>query len=265
MTKGEQSKPPQASVVVIDHDVSGSSDDDDDNSSSSGSSNTSGCKNNVDADAIRQNARSLLLQTSPTKSGIKHDETSKASAAINTCISSYQSYQDASPVRSSSASTQHFNCNTTIPQRRGLSSSSQISDEGSLSMADVASMAFACVSTCLTETYRAASTYYYHHDGVSSNHNYAHVAVGHYDDGGSESSYGDIDNAISQRTNYSDGYQTQTESTLSKQCKEVMDRGQSDTSNVQTASQPSGEKQIEEWGTSLQVPSTYQGGRMGSR
>lgn len=265
MTKGEQSKPPQASVVVIDHDVSGSSDDDDDNSSSSGSSNTSGCKNNVDADAIRQNARSLLLQTSPTKSGIKHDETSKASAAINTCISSYQSYQDASPVRSSSASTQHFNCNTTIPQRRGLSSSSQISDEGSLSMADVASMAFACVSTCLTETYRAASTYYYHHDGASSNHNYAHVAVGHYDNGGSESSYGDIDNAISQRTNYSDGYQTQTESSLSKQCKEVMDRGQSDTSNVQTASQPSGEKQIEEWGTSLQVPSTYQGGRMGSR
>lgn len=264
MTKGEQSKPPQASVVVIDHDVSGSSDDDDDNSSTSSSNSNSSGYENVDADAIRQNARELL-QTSPTKSGIKHDATSKASAAINTCISSYQSYQDASPVRSSSASTQHFNCNTTIPQRRGLSSSSQISDEGSLSMADVASMAFACVSTCLTETYRAASTYYYQPDGVSSNHNYAHVAVGHHDNGGSESSYGNIDNAISQRTNYSDGYQTQTESSLSKQCKEVMDRGQSDTSNVQTASQPSGEKQIEEWGTSLQVPSTYQGGGMGSR
>lgn len=112
----------------------------------------------------------------------------------------------------------------------------------SLSMTQVASMAFNCIAHCLTEGYRAASNYYSETTegaGTGYNHNYAKV-------GGESNHHGEIS------TGYQDGYQQH----------QRMDRGLNSTVSNQSSGQGSTEQTLHVKGeyATVSMPSTYQGG-----
>ena len=248
---------------------------DDSSSSCSDSSSTESPPpdETVDAEQIRHNAR-VLLQSSPT--GIKSDKRNiMISNSSNTVgktkgTTKYQSYQDAPSVSTPTYDQLNTSNNiaTTIPQ---WGSSSTTNDEG-LSMTDVATMAFSCVAHCITESVRAASNYYdaYQHQetGLNNNtHNYEQVSGYHNDNISYNNNPNTPQHANYANNGYSDGYQTKSFTDKpSSQNREVMERGGSSTNNEQAASQSSGEQttqKAEEWAT-VHVPSTYQGGRVGS-
>lgn len=225
----------------------------------------------MNGDQIRKNARELLL-SSPAPDGVasldynKHVGRSNLAAATG-----YQSYHDAPTVRMSS------NSQFTSPQAAASPWSSQ-SEEG-LSITEVASMAFTCVAHCLTEGYRAASTYYGGYEqnqypsvsGSENSQHYQQVAgyQNEADCNRSASYYGNDDQQTSSinvgyKNGYSDGYQTKL-SECPNQRGEIMERGGLPRSNDnESTDQTSGEDTVqkEEWAT-VHVPSTYQGGRVG--
>eukprot|EP00571_Detonula_confervacea_P016476 CAMPEP_0172307772 /NCGR_PEP_ID=MMETSP1058-20130122/8553_1 /TAXON_ID=83371 /ORGANISM="Detonula confervacea, Strain CCMP 353" /LENGTH=301 /DNA_ID=CAMNT_0013020029 /DNA_START=39 /DNA_END=944 /DNA_ORIENTATION=+ len=238
----------------------------------------------MNADQIRQNARELL-QSSPGHDldpSKKKRDTASISNDTADKANGYQSYHDAPTVRTSPTS-QFSNSNaTTTPPWSG----SHNENEEGLSMTDVASMTFTCVAHCLTEGYRAASNYYsgYEEDqylsvsGQNSSHNNYQQAGSYHNEAYNNSTphnnstprnnYDDhkTRSDATYKNGYSGGYQTKF-SDHSSQHKEVMDRGDlSHSNNNAYSSQISGhetEQTKEEWAT-VQVPSTYQGGRVGS-
>lgn len=223
----------------------------------------------VDAEQIRHNAR-VLLQSSPT--GIKSDKCNIMISNSNTVgktkgTTKYQSYQDAAPTVPTPTEDQLNTSNNSVIPQWG---STTTNDEG-LSMTDVATMAFSCVAHCITESVRAASNYYdaYQHQetGLNNNtHNYEQVS-GYHNDNVYNNNPNTPQHANYANNGYSDGYQTKSFTDKpSSQNREVMERGGSSTNNEQAASQSSGEQttqKVEEWAT-VHVPSTYQGGRVGS-
>lgn len=238
--------------------------DDDVSTSSEDSSAESSPPESMSGDQIRKNARELLLSTSP-------DRPSRPPAAAAISASGYQSYHDASPARVPSSS-QFISSSDTTGANPPWSTHGESSNENveGLSMTDVASLAFSCVTHCLTEGYRAASTYYSDHPdqggqypSVSGpNTSQKYQQVGGYcndnissSDGIKHNGYGDS----SYQTNFSDDPSGQGE---------VMDRGlsqiatQSSGQETEQAAQQGNAEQKKDWAT-VQVPSTYQGGRVG--
>mmetsp|Transcript_23297 Transcript_23297/g.41699 ORF Transcript_23297/g.41699 Transcript_23297/m.41699 type:complete len:367 (+) Transcript_23297:157-1257(+) len=297
----------------------------------------------MNPDQIRENARAIL-HSSPDNHGSsstekneknKKKEPSAATSYPTVTDNVYASYQD-TPTASAHhninniSSTTEFsnyskdvyndnnsNTNTTTTTTppwashddiRNSSHNNKNNDEG-LTVTDVASLAFTCVAHCLTEGYRAASTYYggASHDDAHDHHNsqtqypsvsgldYRQVDNGYYHNNvNNEAAYGNNVNVGSSNHNndssdnngggyktkgyYSDSYQTEgggDEATTNGYNREVMDRG---SSPRDVASQMSGQdteqriaqqqqqqviEQKDEWAT-VHVPSTYQGGRVGS-
>ena len=146
--------------------------------------------------------------------------------------------------------------------------------EGGLTASDVAGMAFGCLAECLTETYRAASSYY---GGQQSQYQYPSVSGARPSDYQRVSGYsnaernGPDDSGGGYHGDSKGGYGGyQAKFSDNPAAKEVMDRG---IPRQQNASQSSGQETDqrtagqraepqEEWAT-VQVPSTYQGGKVG--
>jgi len=249
---------------------SASSDSDDDSSTESPPPPES-----INGDQIRHNARQLL-QASP--------DTPKTTGAAMTSTNdhqpnAYQSYHDAPTVRMSSISSADFsnpagNTATATPPWANQNDG----NEGGLSMTDVASLAFACVAQCITEGYRAASTYYggyensQYYPAVSSSgngsHNYDHVG-GYQNDNESFANPNNSGNESYKNSSngYSDGSGYQTKSFSDNPIKghgEVMDRGMSSSQQAsQSSGQDTEQNAQQEWAT-VPVPSTYQGGILGN-
>jgi hypothetical protein len=208
---------------------------------------------------IRQHALELL-QSFPERGNL---ESGNANISSPKNPSGYQSYQDSPRVRMTSASSFiDSGATATAPWDR----SSNGNDEGGLSLASVASMAFACVATCLTEGYRAASNYYGGYEetryppvavaDMNGMQNYNHVPCYRDSTPDDRTSTGNI---VNHKNGYIDGCQTKVGD------REVMERGIS-TQFVdnEKIGQTKGEirTQQEEW-EKVHVPSTYQGGGAG--
>ena len=236
-----------------DEEESVSDDDSSESTSSSDDSDSAGTEETpaaaLSADQIRRNARDLL-QSSP---GGDPGKTTMGKSPNNAGMpSGCQSYQDAPTVQMSNAQLSNPTSSAANPPW------ADHAPESGLSVTEVASMAFACVAHCLTEGYRAASNYYggYHQEqfapvsGPNNSRAYRQVA-----------GYGN--EAYSGRpSGYGDGYQSKFSDKPPGGSKEVMDRGQSSGQGTEQATQQAKE-QKEEWAT-VSVPSTYQGGRVGS-
>jgi hypothetical protein len=116
---------------------------------------------NTHADQIRQNALQLL------------------SAEVSPTSNRYRSYHDSTPAATTNfASSDNASGIGSLPPWTATQSSYGVND--TLSVSQVASMAFNCIAQCLTEGYRAASNYYSETSGGSSggggyDHNYAKV------------------------------------------------------------------------------------------
>jgi len=176
------------------------------------------------ADQIRQNAIQLLnTEVSPTSNR-------------------YRSYHEG-PTAASALASDDMDGASLPPWTNTTQSSYEV--DNVLSVSQVASMAFNCITHCLTEGYRAASNYYsiYEQSGAADggrDHNYSMV--------GGES--GNIDGR-SFKSSYQDGYQQQ------------MDRGYSNNqSSGQGSTEQAGLDQTQLQGeyTTVSMPSTYQGG-----
>lgn len=268
-----------------------SSDDEsvsDDDSRSSSSSAESSIENTstgspppdsiMNGDQIRKTARELLLTSPDGVASLDYNKNIGGTASAGRSnpaanASGYQSYHDAPTVRMSS------NSQFASPHAATPPWSSQNESEEGLSMTEVASMAFTCVAHCLTEGYRAASTYYSGYEqnqypsvsGPDNSQNYQKVSGYQHEAYSNRSaSYNDNDDQQSSSINvgykngYSDGYQTKL-SECPNQHREIMERGGLPRSNDnECAGQTSGEGTVqkEEWAT-VHVPSTYQGGKVG--
>lgn len=237
----------------------------------------------MNGDQIRQNARELL-QASPAGAGLDHPGKKNGTTASATKISTdkpnhgYQSYHDANAPTVRMSSTSQFSNSDHATTATPPWASHNESDEG-LSVTDVASLAFACVTHCVTEGYRAASTYYGGYENTQypsvsgandSHNNYQQVGGGYHNE-----AHGNFaspnDNGSS-----NDGYKNNGYGDSSYQTKfsenpsghgEVMDRdlpqhsSQSSGQDTEQTTQHNMIEEKEEW-ASVQVPSTYQGGRL---
>ncbi|KAL3757400.1 hypothetical protein ACHAWU_006353 [Discostella pseudostelligera] len=230
---------------------------------------------------IRQHARELLGDADTVDSS---DDNNTIRPTKQSNIN-YQSYHDDVPsTRVSSAS--HFTnrdgtTSVTTPWASTSSDYGNNNNDDGMSMTDIATMAFSCVASCLTEGYRAASNYYgtyyqqhqqeqypgtrmmsgvqSYYQQVASYHNeaYSHSNNNNYR-ANMNNSYNDVQPS---KNGYSDLYQNEISGT------EVMERGNtSSISNEKSSRQTPGEQtsRKEEWET-VQVPSSYQGGRVGGR
>ena len=233
---------------------------------------------------IRQHARELLQSSSTERSNSSSIEPDKnninnsAKQQANNTNNKYQSYHDAPPPHSSarvssssSTFTTYLNSDATMVSPPWGSSDHGNSDDYGMSMTDIATMAFSCVAHCLTEGYRAASNYYGNYPqeqytGATSPvgaQSYYHQVASYHNE-----SYNHV------RTNmnsYNDDHQPLTSSIPSKNGydisdSEVMERGITSSSESEKSRQTPGEQpsRKEEWET-VQVPSSYQGGRVGGR
>ena len=228
-------------------------DHDDDSSASNDSSTESSPVETDDGYQIRQRALELLEtfpERSNPQSGNIVNGTTRTSRPMN--ASGYQSYQDSPNVHTMPVpSFADFDATATAP-----SVGDNANEERGLSLAGVATMAFSCIATCLTEGYRAASNYYGGYEG----NRYPYVAdlntqndhhVARYR---CESNQTTSSNNINYNNGYRDGYQAQVGDG------EVMERGIS-TQFVKNelASRTSRETrtQQDEW-EKVHVPSTYQ-------
>ena len=228
---------------------------------------------------IRQHARELLSSSERDTESDNNNTIHPTKQSNN----NYQSYHDAPSTRVTSAShfTNHDATTTVSPPWASPSSDYGNSDDDGMSMTDIATMAFSCVASCLTEGYRAASNYYgtyyqqhqqeqypgtrmmsgvqSYYQQVASYHNeaYSHSNNNNYR-ANMNNSYNDVQPS---KNGYSDLYQNEISGT------EVMERGNtSSISNEKSSRQTPGEQtsRKEEWET-VQVPSSYQGGRVGGR
>jgi hypothetical protein len=233
------------------HSLSSSDESDDDDSSTESSSPLSdrvglaargerARNEDDDGDQIRQHALQLLksvpernpnpLVPSSDINGTSH--TSRGSKG-NTrdyqriTYQSYQSYHD-SPNVVSSLTDRERSPTAAAP----WIPSSNVNNEGGISVTDVATLVFGCAATCIFEGYRAASNYL---EGRSENNQH------HYD--------------ASQRSNQAcnlsmpnDGYQAKAAGS-----KEVMERGISNDQKSRQTSEESWDK------VKIAVPASYQG------
>ena len=141
----------------------------------------------MNGDQIRQSARELL-QSSP--------ERSASEKKTGSTDKKYQSYHDAPAMSSMHRSSQFQNyANDSFPNSSSYASNQHERDQcdtsDNLSIYHIASMALDCMAHCLTEGYRAASTYYGGDDpsqhpsmsNIGSNHhNYQQVVRSYYND-----------------------------------------------------------------------------------
>lgn len=275
---------------------SSSSSSDDDSSTGTPPPNESSTMN---GEQIRQNAMELL-KSSPggvddldlgTKKKQKKKKQKKKSNDNPTISNNnttpvkangYRSYQDAPTAGSAGGGgSQHSNSNTPYyasPNPPWANSSdynynNSSTDEGGLSMTNVASMAFSCVAHCLTEGYRAASNYYSGYPtttttGPASHTNYDHVESSSYNhSNGGAVGYNNHGSSSSYQAKFSDN------PAAGNQHGEVMERGDDNVKHSATGRQSSGQGSTEQtrmmidqkeddWAT-VKVPSTYQGGRVG--
>ena len=232
---------------------------------------------------IRQHARELLQSSSTERSNSSIIEpdiniNNSAKQQINN-TNNYQSYHDAPPPHSSARVSSSSSTFTTNPNSDATmvsppwgSSDHGNSDDYGMSMTDIATMAFSCVARCLTEGYRAASNYYGNYPqeqytGATSPvgaQSYYHQVASYHNE-----SYNHV------RTNmnsYNDDHQPLTSSSIPSKNGydisdiEVMERGITSSSESEKSRQTPGEQpsRKEEWET-VQVPSSYHGGRVGGR
>jgi len=212
--------------------------------SSKAMSSNSKTWDSMDGYEVRQNALKLL-NTSPDA-----NETKKGGGERKMNSITYQSYQDL-PYSSGSPSTMERPSNFSSTQNSPYASSAQptwgdsrynanndVNDDG-LSVYHVASLTFSCMVHCLTEGYRAASTYY------NSTEDSASSPMGGFQST-TPSSYDHVGSY--QDNNYSGVSGGQ------RQYREVMER---DTAQ-QRAEEGSGDGEGD-WGTTVKLPSTYQG------
>lgn len=223
---------------------------------------------------IRQHARELLQSSTSSERGSVESDNNVGARVESTSnltkqSNNFHSYHDAPPSAHVASPSSFTNpaANTATPP--WATSSDRIdSDDYGMSMTDIATMAFSCVARCLTEGYRAASNYYgtYPQDQYSVTmttgvQNY-YQQVGSY--------HNDAYNH--DRTNmnsYNDSHETLFSSIPSKngyeiRDREVMERGIASSVDSENSRLTAGEQtsRREEWET-VQVPSSYQGGRVG--
>ena len=210
-----------------------SSSNDDSSSSSSSSTDSTESQPQDDATAIRENAV-RLLESSASKhgGGTRNNISNNNNTMSKIKYISYQSYQDA-PTVTVPANTAAIPTSAT-PQWVGnnnnninTTSIEENSAADGLSMTEVAFMAFNCVGTCLTETYRAASNYYNDYEQQqtpsisdimnSRTHNYEQVSGYHHN---TNESY---------NINKKNGYTDDNESDNNHNKKSI---GQSNTNNI---------------------------------
>ena len=254
--------------------------DDDDSSESSVDSSTessSPLETETDDDGyqIRQHALELL-ESFPERGSSNPQQQSGTSSSIrpiNASSSGYQSYQD-SPNNvhhhtTSGLSYADFDATTTATTAPSSVGDYLNDERGGLSLAGVATMAFACVATCLTEGYRAASNYYGGHDegnnsypsvaDLNTQNNYHHVAR-YRCESNNQTTASSNNSSHYNNGNNRDGYQARVGD------REVMERGNYTQSvkNNEPTSRTSGETrtQQDEW-EKVHVPSTYQRGGTG--
>jgi hypothetical protein len=265
--------------------------DDDDSSESSIDSSTessSPLETETDDDGyqIRQHALELLESLPERGSSNPQQQsgnnnivngiprtTSSSIRPINASSSGYQSYQD-SPNNvyhhtTSGLSYADFDATTTATTAPSSVGDYLNDERGGLSLAGVATMAFACVATCLTEGYRAASNYYGGHDegnnsypsvaDLNTQNNYHHVAR-YRCESNNQTTASSNNSSHYNNGNNRDGYQARVGD------REVMERGNYTQSvkNNEPTSRTSGETrtQQDEW-EKVHVPSTYQRGGTG--
>lgn len=219
---------------------------------------------------IRQHARELLQSTSERDSCESENNISvhvERASNLTRQSNNYQSYHDAPPSTREISSSSFTNPDATTATPPWATRDHGNSDDGGMSMTDIATMAFSCVSRCLTEGYRAASNYYgtYQQDpypgpmtGIQNY--YQHVASYHNEA---------YDHVRTNMNGYNDNHQTFSSSIPSKNGfeigdREVMERGITSSIGNEKSRQTPGEQtsRKEEWET-FQVPSSYQGGRVG--
>lgn len=206
------------------HSLSSSDESDDDDSSTESSSPLR--NEDDDGDQIRQHALQLLksvpernpnpLVPSSDINGTSHTSRGSKGNTRDYQRITYQSYQcERSPTAAA----------PWIP-------SSNVNNEGGISVTDVATLVFGCAATCIFEGYRAASNYL---EGRSENNQH------HYD--------------ASQRSNqacnlsmHNNGYQAKAAGS-----KEVMERGISTDQKSRQTSEESWDK------VKIAVPASYQG------
>ena len=246
----------------------------DDSSESSIDSSTESSPLEIDGDGhqIRQRALELLESfpergSNPQQSGnnIVNGIPRTSSRPMN-ASSGYQSYQDSpNNVHRATSGPSFADFDATAATAPSSVGDNWNDERGGLSLAGVATMAFACVATCLTEGYRAASNYYGGYEGNNrypsvadlNTQNYHHVAR-HRCESNQTTTSGN--NSSHYNSGNGEGYQAQVGD------KEVMERGNSAqfVKNNDLTSRTSGETrtQQDEW-EKVHVPSTYQRGGTG--
>lgn len=216
------------------------------------SSSSSGEDASSDGDKVRREARELLAR-SHDRGGTRKG----GDAAAPGRTGGYASYHDAPDVQPSSASPFSGRSSGAPAANPPWASGGRTeTDDVSLTAGGVAALAFSCVARCLTEGYRAASSYYGYGDddsraqrvGGYGDLSYGNVSSSNYNDSG--------DGSFQQKGYYSDSYQAKGNNPSGHG--EVMDRGLQ-----QGAGRSSGPGIKEEWAT-VPVPSSYQGGGVGS-
>ena len=162
-----------------------------------------------DGDQIRQHALQLLKSA---ENGTTHtSRSSKGDTRDYQRITyqSYQSYHDSPNVASSFNDRER---SSPTAAATWIPSSSNVNNEGGISITDVATLVFGCAATCIFEGYRAASNYL---EGRSENNQH------HYDVSQRSNNQAYNHTSSSNTTmNRNDGYQTKAAGS-----KEVMERG----------------------------------------
>ena len=217
---------------------------------------------------IRQHARELLQSTSERGSFESENSNSvrvESASNLTRQSKSYQSYHDAPPSTREISSSSFTNPDASATPPLATTRDHGNSDDGGMSMMDIATMAFSCVAHCLTEGYRAASNYYgtYQQDPypgpMTGIQNYYQQVASYHNEA--------YDHVRTNMNGYNDSHQTISSSIPSKNGyeigdREVMERGITSSVDSEKLRQtPGGQtSRKQEWQT-VQDPS-YQGGRV---
>ena len=180
------------------------------------------------AHEIRQNAKQLL------------------NTEISPSTNRYRSYHDSPATFVSSDSS------VRQPWTAGHSSQDSYGVRDALSVSQVASMAFNCISHCFTEGYRAASNYYstYEQEGKFG-HNYHQVGRGEDIDNNAPNSDG------VEGVNSLHGYQHQH---MERDLPPVSLGKQTSGKGVESLNHPQSDVRVKGEYATVSLPSTYQGG-----
>ena len=192
----------------------------------------------MDGYEVRQNALKLL-NASPDANETKKGGTDRKMNSIT-----YQSYHDSPgfqsmerPANFSSTQTSQFAPSVQPTWGDSRYNANNADADDSLSVYHIASLTFNCMVHCLTEGYRAASTYYNNHDSAPS-----HM-------GGFQNTSSSYDHVGSYQDNSYSGV-----SGGQSQYREVMERDASQPKAPEGSVNEEGD-----WGTAVKLPSTYQG------